>query len=68
MNDEYFGVVRWCKDDIEAALIDRGLPTTDNNIEKLYKLCNNHWFADAMIEVGWDYIYGMIEVEDGWDE
>ena len=30
--EEWFGQVRWCEDDLKAALEDQGYPVTENNI------------------------------------
>ena len=65
---EWFGEVRWCEDDLKAALAEQGYPTTENNIAKLYAACDHHRFADQMIESGWDYIYNQIGDGDGWDK
>lgn len=65
--EEWFGQVRWCEEDIKAALEDRGYPVTENNIAKLSNLCNSHWFTDHMIEAGWEYMYNNIGCGDGWD-
>ena len=65
---EYFGDVVWCEDDLKTALKDQGYPATENNIEKLYNLCNNDQFTDHMIEAGWEYIYDNIGYGEGWDE
>lgn len=68
MNDEkWFGQVRWCEDDLKMALEDQGYPATENNIAKLYEICQSHWFTDHMIEVGWQYMYDNIGYGDGWD-
>lgn len=67
-NTEWFGIVRWCKDDLISALTDRGYPATEHNIATLYNLCNQHWFTDNMIETGWEYIYNKIDSECEWDE
>ena len=65
---EWFGVVRWCEEDLENALESQGYPVTENNIAKLYDICNKHWFTDHMIEAGWEYMYSNIGYGDGWDE
>lgn len=65
---ECFGEVRWYKEDLANALEVQGYPMTENNIEKLYELCNNHWFVDYMVEAGFNYIYDHIGLGDGWDE
>ena len=64
----YFGEVRWCKEDLETALKDRGLPVTENNINKLYVICSHHQFNDYMIEAGWDFIYSSINNHNNWDK
>lgn len=69
MNDEYFGVVRWHKADLESALEDHNIAVTENNIDKLFGLVNNHWFTDFMIERGWEYINEMFYMHDvSWEE
>ena len=53
-DNEWFGVVRWCNDDVEALLIDMGVEPTAENIDKVRCACeNNHYFTDSMIEAGW---------------
>lgn len=53
-NAGYFGVVRWHNDDIVAALIERGIETTEENINAVRDAIENgHGFKDAMIEQGW---------------
>ena len=65
---EWFGEVKWSREDLENALEVQGYPVTENNVKKLYNMVNNHWFTDYMIEAGWDYMYGYIGSGDGWDE
>ena len=65
---EWFGEVRWCDADLETALDDKGYPITENNVAKLRAKCESHWFADFLIEAGWDYIDNQIGYGDGWDE
>ena len=67
-DDEWFGQVRWCDEDLENALEMQGYPATENNIEKLRAWCNTHGFTDDMIEAGWKYMYNTIGLGDGWDE
>lgn len=64
---ECFGEVKWYKDDLANALECCNYPVTENNIEKLYNLCNSHWFTDYMIEMGFEYMYNNIGTGDGWD-
>ena len=66
--EEWFGQVRWCEEDLKNALECCDYPVTENNIAKLYALCDKHWFTDCMIEAGWQYMYENIGYGDGWDE
>lgn len=66
--DKWFGEVKWSRDDLKVALEKHGYPATENNVDKLYSLCNNHWFTDYMIEMGWQYIYDMIGTGKGYDK
>ena len=68
MAEEYFGIVRWCEEDLQNALEVKGYPITENNIAKLRRACESHWFTDHMIEQGWEYMYARIENDNGWDE
>ena len=63
-NNEWFGIVRWCNEDIASALEDKGIKATEENVNKIRKaLENSHWFIDFMIEQGWQYIYETIDDE-----
>ena len=65
---DWFGEVRWCEEDLKNALEVQGYPVTENNISRLYSLCEHHFFTDCMIERGWEYMYDQIGQGDGWDE
>ena len=65
---QWFGVVRWCEEDIKNALEINGLPATPHNIGKLHELCSLHGFEDIQIEAGWDYMYAAIAHEKGWEK
>lgn len=66
--DKWFGEVKWSKEDLVIALEKQDYPATENNVDKLYSLCNNHWFTDYLIEMGWQYIYDMIGTGKGYDK
>ena len=66
MKDEWFGTVRWNEDDLANALELHDYPATEENIAKLREMCDNHWFTDYMIELGWSYIYDKIDNFDGF--
>lgn len=62
--EKYFGVVRWCSEDIKNALEVKSIPVTPENVGKLLDAVNTHHFTDHMISAGWDYIYEMINNVD----
>ena len=60
---EWFGVVRWCDEDIVAALEYKLAPVTEENIRRIHDKLAHHSFTDSMIEQGWDYIHFLIDTE-----
>lgn len=59
--DDWFGIVRWCNDDLVVAMGEDGIEVTQDNIDALRIACeNDHHFTDRMIEAGWDTIHYMI--------
>lgn len=58
---KWFGVVRWCDEDIANALEEFGFDATPENIAIIENKCRHHCFTDAMIETGWNYIYAYIQ-------
>ena len=58
--DEWFGIVRWCDEDLYNALKESGVDATEENVCRLRHLLGHHSFTDAMIERGWDVIYQTI--------
>jgi hypothetical protein len=59
---KWFGIVRWCADDVAAKLEEMGIPTTQDNIDTVVCACeNNHHFTDTMIEAGWYMIEEVID-------
>ena len=61
---EWFGIVRWCNEDIEEALRQRGIPVTQHNVDEIRVRCEHHFFADAMIETGWNMIDSYIDIAE----
>lgn len=55
-NIEFFGIVRWCEEDIEEALRQRGYNPTPEMVAVIRNCCNHHCFTDYMIEAGWNMI------------
>lgn len=61
---EYFGKVRWCDEDLAGALEERGIPSTERNINMLREQCERHDFTDFMVSAGWDFINSAIGTLD----
>lgn len=59
-DNEWFGVVRWCNDDIHDRLLDNDLPTTPEAIALIRRECEHHFFTDYMIDAGWHMIDSYI--------
>lgn len=59
-NQEWFGIVRWCEEDLKSALEENGFPVTDKNVAELYNRLQHHSFTDCMIATGWDFINDTI--------
>ena len=57
---EFFGIVRWCEEDIEDALSRFGYNPTPEMVAIIRNCCNHHFFTDYMIEAGWHMIEGYI--------
>lgn len=66
--NDWFGIVRWCEDDLINALEVMEYPVTENNIAKLRKLCESNAFIGVMVEAGWDFMYNKIGNDDTWDK
>lgn len=63
--ENYFGVVRWCDDDLRGAIEESGNIPTDELVSHLRTLCEKP-LCDMMIERGWEVISSLIPqaVED----
>ena len=57
----YFGVVRWCDEDIKAALRDLEYSDCDKNVSIIREQCMHRCFVEAMEATGWHYISSYIE-------
>lgn len=56
----WFGMVRWCDEDIKSALEYRCIEPDDEKILRVRHQLSHHNFTDAQIERGWDYIDGVV--------
>ena len=62
-NNNAFGEISWENEDIANALELCDYEPTEENVQKIRKALDNHFFTDWMIEQGWDYIYQTIDEE-----
>ena len=60
MKDEYFGIIRWCREDLIEALELCGIEPTEDAIDTLYERVDTHWFTDFMTERGWALIFSCL--------
>lgn len=61
---DWFGVVRWCDEDIRSALRDQGHDDCDAAVELIREKIFG--FEEGMVVEGWGSINAAIE--DNWDE
>ena len=61
--EEWFGIVRWCDEDIRAALLEDGYEPTEEAIDLIRFKMENHGFTDLQIADGWDKIHQYIADE-----
>lgn len=59
--EDWFGKVRWCNDDIVAALQDKHIEPTEENVSRVRTQLGHHAFTDTQIEHGWEFIYYTID-------
>jgi hypothetical protein len=60
-DNTWFGVVRWCNEDIAQKLAEAGIEPTADNVEAVRCECENgHQFIDNMIASGWEFIEYII--------
>lgn len=59
-DEDWFGEVRWCDEDIEVALEDNGYAKTPENIAVIRRYCDHHFFKDTMIAAGWNCINAYV--------
>ena len=65
---KWFGLVRWCDDDIAEKLREMDIDPTPAHIAAVRSLCEDgHCLEDTMIEAGWNTIEYLIDelMEDG---
>lgn len=61
--EEFFGAVHWCEEDIANAIEILGFEPSTNNIAKIRKQVESDYFLDYIMECGLDYIYSAISSE-----
>lgn len=52
----YFGIVRWCDEDLEQTLKSHGYQVSEESVGGLRVKLEHHSFTDHMISAGWDFI------------
>lgn len=66
---QYFGIVRWCDEDLANALTGHGYQASEDNIAELRTKLEHHSFTDHMISAGWDFIESCIfDIEQDLEE
>ena len=55
-----FGTVTWDMSDLDGALEEKNIPDTKDNLSMLYDSIDVDDLKEAMIQAGWNYIYGVI--------
>lgn len=64
MENGTFAHVWWSRVDLEQALLENDVQNTPKNIEALFDSISEDELTGAMIQAGWEYIYGKaIELE-----
>lgn len=60
-DDEWFGRVRWHRQDVESRIFEMGYESSPENVSKVCdSLKNGHYLEDCMVERGWDCIENVI--------
>lgn len=59
-NEDWWGIVRWCDEDVENALELGEIEPTKENVAKVRNMIERH-ITDFMIECGWEMIYDAID-------
>jgi len=55
--DKWFGIVRWCNEDIACKMVCMGITPTKKSILEVRDFCEkNKSFNDTMCKAGWDMI------------
>ena len=62
-NNNYFGVVRWCAEDIADAIETQGFEPTEENVKAVMAELNETALTAVMIQAGWDYLYNLVNEE-----
>jgi hypothetical protein len=62
-NNNYFGVVRWCEEDVADAIETQGFEPTEENVKTVMSELNEMALTAVMIQAGWDYLYSLVNEE-----
>ncbi len=62
-NSNYFGIVRWCAEDVADAIETQGFEPTEENVKTVMDTLNESAFISFMIQAGWEYLYNLVNKE-----
>lgn len=62
-NNNYFGIVRWCEEDVANAIKEQGFEPTEENVKIVMGTLNESAFISFMVQAGWDYLYNIVNQE-----
>lgn len=62
-NNNYFGVVRWCAEDVADAIEMQGFEPTEENVNTVMAELSESALTATMIQAGWEYLYNLVNQE-----
>lgn len=62
-NNNYFGVVRWCVEDVMDAIETQGFESTEENVNRVMAEFSETALQAVMIQAGWEYLYEIVNSE-----
>lgn len=62
-NNNYFGIVRWCEEDVADAIETQGFEPTEENVKAVMAEFSEAALQTTMIQAGWDYLYNLVNEE-----
>lgn len=59
-NNNYFGIVRWCAEDVANAIETQGFEPTEENVKTVMAELSETALTAVMIQAGWEYLYNLV--------